>query len=193
MLFPRSDKHGIQRQQQGVRAARAQTVEGLAQRLDGEGVSRMLSEIASRSVLILGRFTAERKAILDAIRRLLATLPREYIPVLFDFEKPGNRDPIEMIVQLASVSRFVIADLSDPKSIPAELQAIVPQFPSLPVVPIIEAGQHEYAVAQHILRRQSVRPVVAYRDEAHLMMILDSEILMPAEKLRDELNPRAFA
>jgi hypothetical protein len=176
-----------------MRAERAQTVEGLAQRLDGEGVSRMLSEIASRSVLILGRFTDERKAILDAIRRLLATPPRPYIPVLFDFEKPANRDLIEMIVQLASVSRFVIADLSDPKSIPAELQAIVPQFPSLPVVPIIESGQREYAVAQHILRRQSVRPVVAYRDEAHLMTILDSEVLVPAEKLRAELNPRGFA
>jgi hypothetical protein len=192
VLFPRSDSDGIRTQQQGVRAARARTIEGLAQVLDGEGVSRMLSEIASRSVLILGRFTAERKAVLDAIRRQLATPPRQYIPVLFDFEKPGNRDLIETIVQLASVSRFVIADLSEPKSLPAELQAIVPQFPSLPVAPIIEAGEREYAVADHILRRQSVRPVVPYRDEAHLTAILDSEILRPAEKLREELMPRAL-
>jgi hypothetical protein len=46
-------------------------------------------------------------------------------------------------VRFAAVSRIVVADLSDPKSVPAELQAIVPQFPSLPVVAIIEASQRE--------------------------------------------------
>jgi hypothetical protein len=193
VLFPRSDRYGMRRKREAVQVARAQTFDALARRLDGEGVSRMLSEIASRSVLILGRFTAERKPILDAIRRQLATPPRQYIPVLYDFERTGQHDLIEKIVQLASVSRFVIADLSDPKSIPAELQAIVPQFPSLPVIPIIEAGQDAYAVAEHILRRQSVSSVVAYRDEAHLMTILDTGILAPAEKLRAALNPRAFA
>jgi hypothetical protein len=182
----------MQRRQKAVRAARAHTVQDVAERLDGEGVSRMLSEIASRSVLILGRFTPERKAILDAIRRLLATPPREYIPVLFDFEKPGDRDLIESVVRYASVSRLVIADVSDPRSIPAELQAIVPQFPSIPVVPIVHAGQRAYDVADHILRRQSVlKPVVEYEDEAHLTKILDSKILGPAEKLRAELNPQA--
>ena len=86
----------------------------------------------------------------------------------------------------------MIADLSDPKSVPAELQAIVPQFVSLPVVPIIEATQREYPVADDILRRQSVKPVVPYRDEAHLMAILDAQILAPAEKLYAELNPRVL-
>jgi len=60
----------------------------------------------------------------------------------------GERDLIEAVVRFAAVSRFVIADLSDPRSIPAELQAIVPQFPSLPVVPIIEATQREYPVSE---------------------------------------------
>ena len=189
VLFPRSERSAIRRRQQTVRAERAQTIEGLAERLDGEGVSRMLSDIAARSVLILGRFTAERKAILDAIRKALA--PRQYVPIVFDFEKPGDRTLIGSILRFASVSRFVIADLSDPKSVPAELQAIVPQFLSLPVVPIIEATQREYPVADDILSRQSVRPVVPYRDEAHLMAILDAQILAPAEKLYAELNPRA--
>jgi hypothetical protein len=49
------------------------------------------------------------------------------------------------------------------------LQAIVPQFPSLAVVPIIEAGQDVYAVAENVLGRQTViKPVLIYRDEAHL-------------------------
>lgn len=43
VLFPRSEGSAIRRRQQRVRAERAQTIEGLAERLDGEGVSRMLS------------------------------------------------------------------------------------------------------------------------------------------------------
>jgi len=191
VLFPRSEGSAIRRRQHRVRAERAQTIEGLAERLDGEGVSRMLSDIAARSVLILGRFTAQRKAILDALRKALATPPRQYLPILFDFEKPGDRTLIGSILRLAAVSRFVIADLSDPKSVPAELQAIVPQYVSLPVLPIIEATQREYPVADDILSRQSVTPVVPYRDEAHLISILDAQILAPAEELYAKLNPRA--
>jgi hypothetical protein len=113
------------------------------------------------------------------------------VPILFDFDKPADRDLIESIVRFAAVSRFVIADLSDPKSVPAELQAIVPQFPSLPVVPIIEASQREYPVADNILRRASlVKPVVKYLDERHLVKILDEQVLVPAEALYEELKPR---
>lgn len=176
-----------------IRTEREQTSRsrsGLEQRLDGAGVSHILSGIAKRGVLILGRFTNERKAVLDAIKGALTTPPREYVPILFDFEKPVERDLIESIVRFASVSRFVVADLSDPKSIPAELQAIVPQFPSLPVVPIIEASQLEYPVADNILRRESVvKPVVKYRDQAHLLDVLEEQVLEPAERLYAQLNP----
>jgi hypothetical protein len=190
VLFPRSEGSAIRRRQQRVRAERARTIQGLAKRLDGEGVSRMLSDIAVVSVLILGRFTAQRKAILDAIRKALATPPRQYIPIVFDFEKPNDRTLIGSIVRFASNSRFVIADLSNPKSVPAELQAIVPLLVTTPVIPIIEATQREYPVSDDILSRQSVMPVVRYRDEAHLMSLLDAQILLPAEKLYTKLNPR---
>jgi hypothetical protein len=197
VLFPRSERGEMRRRQQRLRAAREQTlhnVQALAERLDGVGVSRMLSDIAQRSVLILGRFTDERKAVLDAIKTALATPPRTYVPILFDFDKPDERDLIESIVRYAAVSRFVIADLSDPKSVPAELQAIVPQFPSLPVVPIIEASQREYPVSDHILRRESVvKPVVRYRNVKDLLAVLDDEVLAPAEALYEELKPGALA
>jgi hypothetical protein len=196
VLFPRSERSAIRRRQQRLREAREQTVhdvQALAERLDGAGVSRMLSDIAQRSVLILGRFTDERKAVLDAIRTALATPPHAYVPVLFDFDKPGERDLIESIVRFAAVSRFVIADLSDPKSVPAELQAIVPQFPSLPVVPIIEASQREYPVSDHILRRPSVTEPVRYRNVGDLLSILDERVLAPAEALYEALKPGALA
>jgi hypothetical protein len=195
VLFPRSARRPMQKRQRQVRAARGQTireVQEMAEQLDGAGVSRVLSDIAQRSVLILGRFTEQRKAVLDAIKSALSKPPLQYLPILFDFDKPGERDLIESIVHFAAVSRFVIADLSDPKSVPAELQAIVPNFPSLPVVLIIETAQREYPVADNILRRESVRkPIVRYRDEAHLLEILEEQVLSPAEALYAGLKPSA--
>jgi hypothetical protein len=44
---------------------------------------------------------------------------------------------------LARMARFVIADMSDAKSVLQELQAIVPSSPKLPVQPIIVAAQEE--------------------------------------------------
>ena len=41
------------------------------------------------------------------------------------------------------MARFVIADISDAKSVLQELQAIVPNIPELPVQPIIVGGQEE--------------------------------------------------
>ena len=195
-LFPRPERETTRKRQAAMRNERLQTADAVlarARELDGAEVSRVLSDIAQRSVLILGRFTAERKAVLDGMRRALSSPPHRYVPLLFDFDKPGDRDLIESIVRFAAVSRFVIADLSDPKSVPAELQAIVPQFPSLPVVAIIQGDQREYPVSDHILRRASVHePVVKYRDLAHLLKILDAQVLSPAEKLYGELAPPAL-
>jgi len=72
--------------------------------------------------VILGRFTPERKAVLDGIREALRH--RGYVPMLFEFEKSDNRDLTETIKILAGLARFVIADLSDPNSIPHELMSL---------------------------------------------------------------------
>ena len=62
-------------------------------------------------MLILGRFTEERKAVLDAIRDELRR--RDYIPILFDFDKPANRDLTETISLLARMARFIVADITE--------------------------------------------------------------------------------
>ena len=50
----------------------------------------VIDTITSKAVLILGRFTPERKAVLDALREELRK--RDYLPILFDFEKPASKD-----------------------------------------------------------------------------------------------------
>ena len=63
---------------------------------------------------ILGRFTEERKAVLEVIRNELRK--RDYLPLLFDFEKPASRDLTETISTLAHMARLVMADITEAKS-----------------------------------------------------------------------------
>ncbi len=95
--------------------------------LKNHKIRQVIDTITSKVVLILGRFTPERKAVLDAIREELRK--RDYLPVLFDFEKPSGRDLTETVSTLAHLARFVIADITDAKSIPQELGQIVPHLP----------------------------------------------------------------
>ena len=88
-------------------------------------------------MLILGRFT-ERKPILEAIRTKLRDIG--YVPIVFDFTRPTDRDFTETVRTLAGMSRFIIADITKPKSVPLELQALVPNY-MIPMVPIIEKGE----------------------------------------------------
>jgi Pentapeptide repeats (8 copies) len=65
--------------------------------LHNEKIRHVIETITSKAVLILGRFTPDRKAVLDAIREELRR--RNYLPILFDFEKPASRDLTETITK----------------------------------------------------------------------------------------------
>ena len=51
--------------------------------LNNQKIREVIDTITSKVVLILGRFTDERKAVLDALRDELRK--RNYLPILFDF------------------------------------------------------------------------------------------------------------
>jgi uncharacterized protein YjbI with pentapeptide repeats len=76
--------------------------------LHNQKVRDVIDTITSKVVLILGRFTAERKAVLDALREELRK--RDYLPILFDFDVPATRDITETVSLLARMARFIIAD-----------------------------------------------------------------------------------
>ena len=56
--------------------------------LHNQKVREVIDTITSKAVLILGRFTDERKAVLDALREELRK--HNYLPILFDFEVPAG-------------------------------------------------------------------------------------------------------
>ncbi len=148
--------------------------------LHNEKIRSVIDTVGRKAVLILGRFTAERKAVLNALRDALRVYG--YVPMLFDFDEPGSRDLTETIVALAHMSRFIVADLTDPRSVPQELTAIIPDLPSVPVVPIVLAAQKEYAMFEHWTRYPWVLPILRYRDSADLLQRLQTSAIAKAER-----------
>jgi hypothetical protein len=148
--------------------------------LNNEKIKRVVDTVGKKAVLILGRFSAQRKAVLDAIKDELRR--DEYLPMLFDFEKPDQRDLTETVTTLARMSRFIVADITDPRSIPQELATIVPDLPSVPVAPVILASEKPYAMFEHLQRYGWVLPVVRYKDTADLLKKLPKSVIEKAEK-----------
>jgi hypothetical protein len=155
--------------------------------LNNQKIRHVIDTITSKVVLILGRFTAERKVVLETIREELRK--RDYLPVLFDFEKPSHRDLTETVRTLAHMSRFIIADITDAKSIPQELMAIVPNLPSVPVQPLLLASQHEYGMFEHLRRYPWVLEPVLYEDQNTLLKELEPKVIAPGEaKAKEQMR-----
>jgi hypothetical protein len=157
--------------------------------LNNDRVRDVIDTITSKIVLILGRFTDERKTVLDALRDELRR--RNYSPVLFDFTKPKNRDITETVSTLAHMARFVIADITDAKSIPQELGQIVPNLPSVPIQPLLQVLHPEYGMFEHFTRYPWVLPTYCYADEESLVLSLQDKVIDPAEKKVIQLQGRA--
>ena len=154
--------------------------------LNNKKIRNVIDTITSKVVLILGRFTPERKAILDAIREELRK--RGYVPILFDFEKPDNRDTTETVTTLARMARFIIADITDPKSIPLELQSIIPDL-AVPVQPLLMEGSQEFSMFKDLRRKYHwVLPVIVYKDLDDLVSLLGERVMAPAQAKANELR-----
>lgn len=156
--------------------------------LNNESVRSVIDTVTSKVVLILGRFTSERKEVLEALRDELRKY--NYLPILFDSDKPANRDITETVSTLAHLARFVIADITDAKSIPQELKTIVPNLPSVPIQPLLLSSQREYGMFEHFARFPWVLPIYHYTDQPSLLQSFKENVIDPAEKKAQELAKR---
>jgi len=155
--------------------------------LDGEKLRELINATTSRAVLILGRFTPERVAILDAIRRRLRQY--HYVPLMFDFEKADSRDFTETVVLLAHMARFVIADLTEPSSVPKELEAFVPRL-SVPVQPLLEGAARPYSMFKDYWKYDWVMDLHRYSGVTDLLDSLYERVIAPAEAKAKQLEKR---
>jgi CHAT domain-containing protein len=195
VLFPRTASPAVEARQTGVRKAHkkeaAATIER-ARKIDKLNFADIISETTKRRVLILGRFSERRLRMLEVLKDKLAKHPKRYIPELFTYERPEDRDLIESIVAFGYLARFVIADITEATAVQAELQEIS-KVQSLAIVPIIANGEEEFTMFRsNISRRPNVvRPTLRYRDENDLKNKLDPKIVRPAEAMRREMVPTA--
>ncbi|MEW5957011.1 MAG: pentapeptide repeat-containing protein [Chloroflexota bacterium] len=151
--------------------------------LKHNNLRNILNAVTKRGVLILGPFANGGLKRLQAIAAKLREL--DYLPIIFDFERPDRRNYTETIKTLAGLSRFIIADLSGP-SVPQELYAIVPHF-KIPVVPILEKGVKPFALITDILEYPWVlRPPVEFENEKELLELLPTKIVAQAEKKHEQ-------
>jgi uncharacterized protein YjbI with pentapeptide repeats len=154
--------------------------------LNNRSIRSAIDTITSKVVLILGSFSPERKAVLDALRTELRE--RGYLPILFDFEAPDSRDLSETVSLLARMARFVIADLTDPSSIPDELAHIIRDLPSVPVQPLLQKEHEAYATFEHWERYPWVLPIYRYDLTKALIASLGKNVIEPAEEKVKEMR-----
>jgi hypothetical protein len=153
--------------------------------LHNEKIRDVIDTIGKKGVLLLGRFTDERKAVLDALREELRK--RNYLPILFDFDVPATRDITETVSLLARMARFIIADLTDPSSIPKELEAIVPGL-AVPVQPLLEGASRPYSMFKDYWKYEWVLPVYRYEGLEPLLATLAEKVIAPCGRKGESLG-----
>jgi len=155
--------------------------------LNNKEIRDVIDTVTTKAVLILGRFYEERKQVLDALKEALRK--RGFVPILFDFEPSKQRDLTETIQLLANMAKFIIADITDAKSIPQELSHLIPLLPSVPIQPILlRSKEKEYAMFEHWRSFNTVLPEFLYLDKQDLLDNLEAKIIQPIDTWRKGRN-----
>ena len=91
------------------------------------------------------------------------------------------------------MARFVIADLTDPGSIPYELAKIVPEV-HVPVQPLLLEDTTTFAMAGDLWMAREMLPVFHYSTPRELLAALFERVIGPAEaKVAEIQRERASA
>jgi|SRR5271165_1309106 len=108
----------------------------------------------------------------------------------------GVKEPIlisqldftETIKVLAGLSRFIIADITNPASSPLELQAIMPDY-MIPFVPIIQQGEKPFSMFQDLNQKYGewVLKVLEYDSADNLIKVLGDAVVRPALEMSQRL------
>jgi uncharacterized protein YjbI with pentapeptide repeats len=156
--------------------------------LKNEKFRGVMDTVAEKVVLILGRFSSERKPTLTTIKTALRQ--HNLVPIIFDFEKPHNRTTLETVTTIAKISRFVIADLTDARSVLLELGAIVPANPSIPIKPLLLESQDVPGMWDSIAEYPWVLNIYRYSSTNELEENLNKQVLEPVGRFIEEMKHR---
>lgn len=158
--------------------------------LNRKKLRSVITTMGEKAVLILGRFT-ERKELLDRMADKLRSL--DFLPMIFDFDRPTDLDLTETVKVLAGLSRFVIADITNPRSVPLELQATVPDY-EVPFVTIVEKGQPVFGMFDDLPRKYNwALTLMEYRSADTLLATFERNVVAPALEKSEEVRLKKAA
>jgi uncharacterized protein YjbI with pentapeptide repeats len=147
--------------------------------LNNREIRDVIDAVTAKGVLILGRFSKKRKKVLDALREELRK--HNYLPILFDFDAPNSQTIIETVKTLAGMSRFVVADITDARSVLRELQIIDTHCRTVAVRLIKEKGAREYGTPDFRTSPWFVKGKYEYQNVEQLIASIKKNIIAPAE------------
>ena len=154
-------------------------------------IASLITACSERVVLILGRFTPQRKRVLDKLAEALTK--RGKVPVIYDFPSPKDREISDTVRFIAGMSQFIVVDLTDALSVPLELQATIPDL-MIPVLPIIQSGEPAFSMFADLQRRYSwIQPTVSYKNAEQLVRRVDEAIIARAKDAADQLRKQRAA
>jgi hypothetical protein len=113
------------------------------------------------------------------------------IPIVFDFERPTDRDFSETVLTLAGMSRFIVADITAPKSVPQEAQLIVPNY-MVPFVPLLEEGEPLLSMFEDLWKKHGkwVLEPLLYKSTEQLTRVFKKAVIDPANERLELLRVR---
>jgi uncharacterized protein YjbI with pentapeptide repeats len=157
--------------------------------LHNHKIREIIDTVGKKGVLLLGRFTDGRIHVLDRLRERLRSLG--FVPMVFNFDKPDTKDFTETVRLLANLCHFVIADITNPRSTPLELQAAVPDY-MVPFAAILEKGQEPFAMFVDMQNKYDwvLEPVIVYSSVDSLLDVFEDKIVKPAQAKFKELLAR---
>ncbi|MFQ5823580.1 MAG: pentapeptide repeat-containing protein [bacterium] len=157
--------------------------------LTNKKIRNVINPVANKAVLILGQFVKKLKEVLSAIADELRKM--DFCPIIFDFQKSEEQDIIETVKTLASISKFIVAEVTSAKVIADELPSFVRDF-AIPVVPLFQPSKQEpkpYASLNTLYKKYHwVFQPIEYKSKEHLIKILPDRVVKPAEAKRLELR-----
>jgi uncharacterized protein YjbI with pentapeptide repeats len=154
--------------------------------LDNKRIKDFFDTMTSRAVVIMGRFLPKaRKAILERLRRDLRE--EGYLPIVFDFAKPKDRDLIETIKTLVGLCQFTIVDITKARSTPLELGATVGDY-QVPFVPILQKGEKPFSMFKDLRKYDWVLDTLTYKSAKELSLVTKPLIIDRALRMYKKIQ-----
>ncbi len=153
--------------------------------LESDGIRKIIGSPFVGMVLILGCFAGEKRTGLVAMRRELKN--SGYQTVTIDFSNTTLRQDNKILLSLAGLARFIIAEITEARGVLQALVSILESSSPVPVQIVHEQGISPRRLSRSMRRYDWVFKPRSYGNWGELVTLLREEIIGASEAKADEL------